>query len=155
MRCGTFEGFICKQMLQFMNFISCQLASGLLKIPLGIAACLLLIVPSVQWQPRSCFRMRPEMVARVSAVPGGTCSTLCFHIVVTASWWAGVIALFSAYQTNECTGSCPGLHRVLIRVVLGGEGMLSVQGLRFMRPVSWGPEFEVNGLAPSGPLEPA
>lgn len=76
MRCGAFEGFIRKQMLYVMNFIFCQLTSGLLKSPLGIAACLLLTVPLVKWQPCSYSRMGPEMVAYVSALPSGVWSTL-------------------------------------------------------------------------------
>lgn len=78
MRCGAFEGFVCKQMLHFMNFIFCRLTSGLLKSPLGIAACFLLTVPLVKWQPCSYSRMRPQMVAHVSAVPGGVWSTLLY-----------------------------------------------------------------------------
>lgn len=53
-----------------------------------------------------------------------------------------MITLSSAYQTNGCAGWCPGLHRILIRVILAGEGMLSVHGLRFMRLVSQGPEMK-------------
>lgn len=64
-------------------------------------------------------------------------SVLCFHVVVTAFWWArGDHTLLSLPDEDGC------LHCVLIRVVLGGDSMLSVHGLRFMRPV--GPEFEVN-----------
>ena len=148
MRCGTFEGFIRKQMFQFMNFI---LSVSIRTAQDSLGDSRMLAFDS------SLGQVAASLLFYNEARDGSAClcsawwnlehSVLCFHVVVTAFWWAGVITLFSAYQTNGC------LHCVLIRVVLGGDSMLSVHGLRFMRPV--GPEFEVNSLAPSDHLEPA